>query len=195
MSKNDKKEKKDKKPKTTNKENKKRLKELERQAKANESNYEMTRLFKILAGVIGALILFGLVFAYFHGDIFKKKTKTKEEIQNVEILAGTALTKQSGEYYVLFYDFDGDNKELMNKVYAAFDRYDRTMKVFKVNLGSVLNKSYKANSNEEINTSNNKDLKVVEPTLLKINEGNVVNVYSGKDAIVSFEEELIKVEK
>ena len=190
-----KKEKKDKKPKTTNKENKKRLKELERQAKANESNYEMTRLFKILVGVIGALVLFGLVFAYFHGDIFKKKTKTKEEIQNVEILAGTALTKQSGEYYVLFYDFDGDNKELMNKVYAAFDRYDRTMKVFKVNLGSVLNKSYKANSNEEINTSNNKDLKVVDPTLLKINEGNVVNVYSGKDAIVSFEEEIIKVEK
>lgn len=189
-----KKEKKDKKTKITNKENKKRLKELERQAKANENNFEMVRLFKILLGVIGALLVFGLVFAYFHGDLFKKKAEIKEEIQNVEILAGTAFTKQSGEYYVLFYEFDGESGKLMDKVYAAFERHDRSMKVFKVDLGNSLNKAYKANSVEEINTLNNKDLKVLDPTLIKFNDGSVVNVYSGKTAIVDFEESVIKTE-
>ena len=195
MSKKDDKKKKDNKPKLSAKENKKRLKEFEKQAKANESNYEMTRLFKILIGVIGVLAVFGFVFAIIHGDIFKSKKKEKEEIQNIEIMAGTSFTKQTGEYYVLFYDFDGANKDLMNTVYNAFNRYDRNMKFYKVNLGSILNKSYVANTIEEVNTSNNKDLKVLDPTLIKFANGAVVNVYSGKDAIVDFEEATIKIEK
>jgi len=184
--------KKNNKPKLSSKENKRRLKELEKQAKLNEDNYEMVRLFKILLGVIGALAIFGLIFAYFHGDIFKKKEKVQEEIQNIEIMAGTAFTKQSGNYYVLFYDFNGENKELMEKVHSAFGRSNSTMKIFKVNLGSELNKSYKANTSEEVNTSSNKDLKVLDPTLLEITDGQVVKVYSGKEEIVNFEESTIK---
>ena len=199
MSKKEEKKKKDNKPKLSAKENKKRLKEFEKQAKANESNYEMIRLFKILIGVIGVLALFGFVFAIIHGDIFKSKKKEKEEIQNIEIMAGTAFsrptTEDVTEYYVLFYDFDGANKDLMNTVYNAFNRYDRKMKFYKVNLGSILNKTYVANTLEEVNTSNNKDLKVMDPTLIKVSNGAAVAVYTGKEEIVNFEEATIKVEK
>ena len=173
------------------KENKKKLKEMEKQAKLNEDNYEMSRLIKIFCGVVGVLVLVYLIFAFFHGELFHKSNKTPATIQNVEILAGNSFTKQDGEYYVLFYDFDGDNAKLCDGIYNVFESKG-TGKMFKVNLGSGLNKNYVAASIEEVNTESNDKLKVVEPTLIKISKGKAVEVISGKDNLVDYEDTLLK---
>ena len=174
------------------KENKKKLKEMERQAKANEENYEMSRLIKIFLGVVGTLVIVYLVFAFFHGELFHKSNKTPATIQNVEILAGSTFTKQDGEYYVLFYDFDGDNNKLCEGIYNVFSSLKTESKMYKVNLGSGLNKSYLAKSAEEVNTESPETLKVLEPTLIKVSEGKATEVISGKDKLVDYEDTLLK---
>ena len=172
------------------KENRKKLKELEKQA--NEESYEMSRLIKIFLGVVGVLLLVYLVFAFFHGELFYKKDKTKEEIQNVEIMAGSAYTKQDGNYYVLFYDFDGDNNKLCDGIYNVYTNKTDVLKMYKVNLGSGLNKSYLAVSAEEVNTESNEKLKVLDATLIKFADGAAIEVISGRDALVDYEDTLLK---
>jgi hypothetical protein len=172
------------------KENKKKLKEMEKQV--NEESYEMERLIKIFFGVVGTLLLVYLIFAFFHGELFHKSEKTPATIQNEEILAGSAYTKQTGEYYVLFYDFDGDNNKYCDGIYNTYNNKSDKLKMYKVNLGSGLNKNYVANSLEEVNTDNNEGLKVVDATLIKFNEGKVEEVISGKDALVGYQDTLLK---
>lgn len=174
------------------KENKKKLKEMEKEAKLNEDNYDMKRLGKIFFGVVGTLLIFYLVFALFHGDLFHKSEKTPATIQNVEILAGNSFTKQDGEYYVLYYDFDGDNAAYCESIYKVFANNKSGEKMFIVNLGSGLNKNYVAASVDEVNTSSNETLKVVDATLIKINNGNVMEVISGKDKLLDYEDTLLK---
>ena len=171
-------------------ENRKKLKELEKQA--NDESLEMSRLIKIFVGVVGVLLLVYLIFAFFHGELFHKSNKVKDEIQNVEILAGSAFTKQDGIYYVLFYDFDGDNGKLCDGIYNVFTNRADGTKMYKVNLGSGLNKNYLAASTEEVNTSSNETLKVLDATLIKFSDDTAIEVVSGRDALVDYEDTLLK---
>ena len=173
------------------KENKKKLKEMEKQAKLNEDNYDMKRLVKIFVGVVVTLLLVYLFYAFFNGELFHKSEKTPATIQNVEILAGNSFTKQDGDYYVLYYDFDGDNATLCDGIYNVFSNKGG-IKMFKVNLGSGLNKNYVATSSEEVNTESNEKLKVLDATLIRISDGQAAEVISGKDNLVDYEDTLLK---
>ncbi len=172
------------------KENKKKLKEIEKQY--NEETYGFDRLIKILLGVVGALVIFYLIFAFFHGELFHKSEKEKETIQNIEILAGSAFTKQDGEYYVLFYDFNGDNNKLCDGIYNVYNNNGKELKMYKVNLGSGLNANYVATSEEMVNTESAETLKVLDATLIKITDGKASLVVSGKDKLVDYEDTLLK---
>ena len=66
--------------------------------------------------------------------------------------------------------------------------------MYKVNLGSGLNKSYVAANASEVNTSNNASLKVLDLTLIKVKDGKATEVYSGIDKVKSVEEKLLKQE-
>jgi len=172
------------------KENKKKLKEIEKQY--NEDSYGFDRLMKIFIGVVGALLIFYLIFAFFHGELFHKSNKEKETIQNIEILAGSTFTKQDGEYYVLFYDFNGDNSKLCDGIYNVYNNSGKELKMYKVNLGSGLNKNYIATSAEMVNTESAENLKVLDATLIKVTNGTASLVVSGKDKLVDYEDTLLK---
>jgi hypothetical protein len=172
------------------KENKSKIKNLEKEL-AEEDN-DMKRLIKIFIGVIACLAVFYLIFAFFHGELFKKSEKEKETIQNVEIMAGNLLNRDESEYYVLLYKFDGDNEKLCSGIYNVYTSKESTTKMYKVNLSSGLNKDYMTDKEAEINTSSIEGLKVIDATLLKVKDGKVVETISGRDKLVAYEDTLLK---
>ena len=111
--------KKDNKKEQKKKDNKKKLKNIDKYVP--EEGNEVQRLIKIGGGVLAVLIVFYIGFAIYHGDLFKKVEKEKEAIQDVEIMAGTSLTMEEADYYVLYYDFNGDNKSYADAFYNVYD--------------------------------------------------------------------------
>ena len=184
--------KKDNKKEQKKKDNKKKLKNIDKYVP--EEGNQVERLIKITVGVLVVLVVFYIGFAIYHGEFFKKKVKEEETIQDIIIPAGMAYGK-SGEYYVLFYDFDGNNKYYGDNVYSIYaNNKPSSIKMYKVNLGSGLNKSYVAANASEVNTSNNASLKVLDLTLIKVKDGKATEVYSGIDKVKSVEEKILKQE-
>ena len=174
----------------TKKENKKKLKEMERVA--SEENSDMSRLVKIFCGVVGALVVFGLIFAFFNGELFKKTEKEPEVIQYSEIMAGNIFNRGEEEFYVLLYKYDGDNDKYFSGIYNTYQYKQKDIKMYKVNLSSGLNKSYLTEDTASVNVSDGNSLKVVDGTLLRINNGKVVESYFGRDKVDSNLAELLK---
>jgi len=184
--------KKDNKKEQKKKDNKKKLKNIDKYVP--EEGNEVQRLIKISVGVIAVLVIFYIGFAVYHGELFKKHEKEAETIQDIEIMAGNIFNRTESEYYVLLYDFKGDNKSYGDTFYSVYDNKTDKIKMYKVNLGSGLNKSYVAEKASDVNTSSGTALKVVDLTLIKVKGGKAVEVYSGKDKVKSVEEKLLKQE-
>ena len=172
------------------KENRKKLKDLDKEIREEET--DMSRLIKIFCGVIAVLVILYFVFAFFNGELFKKTEKTPEVIQDVVITAGTTFAKDQSEYYVLFYDFDGDNKVYCDSLKDLYGVSSHDEKMYTVNLGSGLNKSYVTTDVSQVNTSNPENLKVVDATLIKVKDGKAVETIAGKDKLVAYEKTLLK---
>ena len=64
--------------------------------------------------------------------------------------------------------------------------------MYKVNLGSGLNKAYVAANASEVNTSNSTSLKVMDVTLIRVQNGKTIEVYSGLEKVKSIEEKILK---
>ena len=172
------------------KENRKKLKDLDKDIREEET--DTSRLIKIFCGVVAVLVILYLVFAFFNGELFKKTDKTPEEIQTTIITAGTAFNKEESEYYVLLYDFNGDNEVYCSSIFDLYGVSGKAEKMYKVNLGSGLNKAYVTTDASAVNTSSPDKLKVVDATLIKVKDGKAVVTVSGKAKLVEYEKTLLK---
>jgi len=184
--------KKDNKKEQKKKENKKKLKNIDKYVP--EEGNQIERLIKISVGVILVLVIFYIGFAIYHGELFKKNVKEEETVQEAIIPAGRALDLE-GEYYVLFYDFGGDNKVYGDVFYSIYNNNKGSgIEMHKVNLGSGLNTNHVAKAANEVNTSNASSLKVLDITLIKVKDKKAVEVYSGLDKVKSVENKVLKQE-
>ena len=156
---------------------------------------EMIRLMKVLGVVVVILLLFYLVFAIYNGEISfsKKKTEKEEvEVQNTEILAGSIFSRNKDEYYVLFYDFDGNNAIKCDTIYSVYTQLNSaSSKMYIVDLGNAFNKKYATTSIDEVNVSGVSSLKVVDATLIKVSNGVGTIIASGIDALNNYQSTLL----
>lgn len=155
---------------------------------------EMVRLLKTIGIVILALLLFYLVFAIYNGEIsFSKKDKEKEEveIQNVEILASSTFTRSDSEYYVLFYDFDGNNAIKCSSIRALYTQSTSGIKMYTVDLNSAFSQNYITTDIDSVNAKNLSSLKVIDATLVKVSNGSGEVIAKGIDALSEYSEQLL----
>lgn len=104
------------------------------------------------------------------------------EIQYDEILAGETFNINRNEYYVLFFDFNSNVSKSINAYVSTFKSNHPTSKLYTVDLSKGFNKSYLSDvSNPNVQTV--ADLKVSNPTLIKISNGVNVSYIEGKEAI------------
>jgi len=165
--------------------------------KIYDHNTEAWRIIKILLGIILFLVFFYLLAMIMTGEIkFGKKEKIEEEtvIQYDEILAGQSLNRMDEEYYVLYYDFS----EKIASTYVTYrDTYTQALKgipMYMVDLENGFNTGYvlkegeeRVELPEEIN-----QLKVLNPTILKIKDHKVIERTEGKEAVKNLLKELNK---
>ena len=176
-----------------NSEKKKRLKRIDNGI--SSENDEMMRMVKILIAVVLVLGAFYLAYAIFSGEIsFGKKDAetTPAEIQNIEILAGSTFNRVEDEYFVLYYDFDGDNAKDCVAIYNLYAGKTDKLKMYVVDLHKGFNKQYLTENRSGANVNDISTLKVMDGTLVKVKSGKTEFAKIGMDEINSYKDTLLK---
>lgn len=115
-------------------------------------------------------------------NISNKKEKESEEVSNTntvtdKILASNIFSQKESSYYVYFYDFD-DEENLYNIIDNNIDD-----KIYKVDTSSGLNSKYITSEKGNENAKSLEDLKVINHTLVKIENDKITKYYEGENSI------------
>lgn len=146
---------------------------------------EVTKMLKVLAVVIGLLVVFYFIFAIATGEISfgNKHKKAQDDIQNIEILAGTTFTRADSEYYVLMYDFDAVDSIVYANLYSMYTQNYNNVKIYLVDLSKKFNTPYVVEDKSLVKVDEIQNLKVVNGTLIKVENGVGVSYSVGQDQI------------
>lgn len=153
----------------------KNLKEL--QAK-QEINNKMEP--KSLLIILGVLVVFCIII-YFLTSIFitkdfntSKETNEEATITN-KILASDSLRQAEEVYYVYYYDKTNEDSSISSIVSSLEE------KVYRVDLHDDFNTNYIGEVNKNAKTI--EELKVKDPTVIKVESEEIVAFYSGTEEI------------
>lgn len=177
------------------KKNKKKL----NYANTYDSGNEVSRIIKILVGIVLFLAIFYFLALLATGEIkFGNKKTEKEkvtEIQYEEILAGQTFTQKEEEYYVLYFNFtDSIGSTYLTYRDGYINQID-SLPMYMVDLEKGFNTRYVKNDEEESEEikklpNSTDELKVVNPTLLKVKNHKVTERIEGKEEVKKFLKEL-----
>ena len=92
------------------------------------------------------------------------------------ILAKEALSQKEDTYYVYFYDYTDEVSSVSTSIRSIKD------KVYKVNTKDGFNSNYVGEDTNK-DASSIEDLKVKALTLIKVENGSIVEYYEGKEEI------------
>lgn len=153
--------------------------------------------FKRLILLIIIVAVIALVF-YFIAVVVSNKQKqlkykevtTKAQIEYDQLLASD-IFRQTGDYYVLILKKDNEFSSLFNSYITTYKKKDGHLMVYKVDLGTVFNRDYLG---EEANFDAT-NFHVNDDTLLRIQNGTVIESYVGNDKITEKLYQLGKTEK
>lgn len=144
---------------------------------------EMTRMLKVLGSVVLVLLAFYFIFAIVNGEISFGKKKKETKIQNVEILAGNIYLKSESSYYVMMYDFSTSDSSVYSDIYSIYINSGNTTRLYVVDLSKKFNSDYVTTDRSSVNVDSVESLKVMNGTLIKVEEGKGSLVAIGSDEI------------
>lgn len=155
----------------------------------NKSEYDdnLTKIIIILGIVLAMFVTIYIGTALVRGEWKSKDEEEKKEvtIQTEEILAGSTFKITDKEYIVLYYSFKGNDAGLFDMLYSGYST-SSSVKIYKVNLDSGFNKKYVSDKNVNSKPSKISDLKVKDPTLIRIKDKKVVKFISSKSEIQKY---------
>lgn len=143
---------------------------------------QITSLIKIvtlLIFVFAIIYLLSSIFITKELNWFSKEDSQKEEKNIPNSILASAIFKQSEEeYYVYFYDFNDEDSNIASVISSKLSG----AKVYRVDTSSALNKKY---VDEYSNRQAKKldELKVVVPTVIKINHEEIIEYYEKTEII------------
>lgn len=157
----------------------------------NTTDFEYGKIIKITIGVVLILALTYLITGLATGEIkFGKEKETEEEtsIQYEEILAGQIFNRNSEEYYVLLFNFTDNFASYYLSLKDTYVSSDGSLPFYIVDLEKKSNKDIVVGEDESVktNVSSVSDLKVSNPTILKIKNHKVVDTIEGRENILKF---------
>lgn len=170
------------------KEYKKRLEKEKQQMKLlNDKSLDSN----IKTGIIIAVSVIVFVFIMFaftkiktgEWNLFVKKNDItyRAEIQSTKILCGSILNRDDSEYFVLAYKMQEDSASLYETILERFNLSTNVIPLYKLDLSNSRNGICVA---DKVNISNNiNDLKLKEPTLIKIKDGKITETYTEYEKI------------
>ena len=162
------------------------------------SDLEVTKIVKILVGVLLVLGITYLIAALITGDIKLGKKQEKEteevEIQYEEILAGETFKQDASEYYVMYFNFTDNIAASYLTFKDTYSYKENSLDFYIVDLEKGFNQSFVRNDEEDYNKYPNSidDIKVSNPTILKIANHKVVERVEGKQDVLNYLSEITK---
>ena len=142
-------------------------------------------LYKSVIITVVVVLLFVGLFYLFAVYITNKPEKIKipdESISYEQITAGSTFNMSDDEYVVLFYSRE-NNSEITSKI--SNYKVKNNTSVYYVDLDDAINNSVKSDSSNKTATKAS-ELKVVNPTLIKINNGKIVEYVEGQNNVVNY---------
>lgn len=165
------------------------LKEIKKQKRDYNEDEEKSIVSRFVMTI--GLVLVALVALYLFVGIFITKTITfkekKEEKETVNIdkttiLASQIFDQKEEEYFVLVYNPEDKVKNIEQFLNLYKSKSD-SIKVYKVDSTKKFNSNYIVEEDSNKNPSNYSELRIVSPSLIKINNKNVVEYYEGFEEV------------
>ena len=165
----------------------KQRKKYEGNAKENaEVNlFTVSGFIRTVAGIVFVIFLSYFITAFFVTKELGFNNKNKDDNTsdssetssvNNKILASSVFSQDADEYYVYFYDFNDEDDKIKSYV-------DSLSPLYRVNTASGFNSKYVTTEAGNTNAKKLEDLKVKNPTVIKISKGSIVSYYEGVSSI------------
>ena len=162
------------------------------------TDLEISKVIKILVGVLLVLALTYFIAALMTGDIkFCQKEKEEEKevsIQYEEILAGETFKQDKNEYYVMYFNFTDNVASSYLTFKDTYSYKENSLDFYIVDLEKGFNQDFIKEENGEYkeNPSSIEDVRVTNPTILKISNHKVVEQIEGKEEVLKYLTEITK---
>lgn len=162
------------------------------------NDLEVTKVVKILVGVLLVLGITYLIAAFITGDIKlgkkQEKEKTEVEIQYEEILAGETFKQDASEYYVMYFNFTDNIAASYLTFKDTYSYKENSLDFYIVDLEKGFNQTFIKKETEEDKkyADSIDDVKVSNPTILKISNHKVVERVEGKQDVLNYLSEITK---
>lgn len=151
--------------------------------KTEEQN-EMIKFFIVLIVVV--ILIVGV---YFLSKVLIKEevkdlTYTTGTVSTTAAIVGTILNQQEKIYYVLAYDSESTDAASYRNYAGYYTSSDsKNTKVYYVDLSNGMNKKYYVKEGSNPKAKKIEDLKMIDGTLLKIENGKITKYLEGMEAI------------
>ena len=159
-----------------------------------ETSFTLGTLIKIMVVCAVILLVFYFVLAVFVTKEVNLSSNEKDNStsdnsnssnnneSNNKILASKIFEQQEDSYYVYFYDFNNEDEKLQSSISNLSDGT-----VYRVNTRDGLNSNYVTDEKSgNIKATSLNDLKVINPTLIKIDNDKINSYYEGVSNILNF---------
>ena len=143
------------------------------------SRFVFTILVLLITFIAGYLFIGFCVTKTLSFNKDKDEKKTEVTIDNKTILAGQIFDQKDSNYYVLVYDVS-DSKNILNSWKNAYSGSDP---IYVVDGSSKLNGKYIVEKDSNKNPTDYSDLRIKNPTLIKISDKKVTEYYEGVEDI------------
>ena len=166
------------------------LKELKKQKREYNDDEEKGFVNRFVMTI--GIVLLSLVVLYLFIGIFvtktisfnKDETEEKEEavIDNSIILASQIFNQKEDEYYVLVYNPEEKVYDLTSFI-SIYQGKEDAIKLYKVDSTKKFNSNYIVEKDSNKNPTSYDDLKIISPTLIKINSKTVTEYIEGFEEV------------
>lgn len=149
-----------------------------------DENLDSSVSFKaVILTILGVVLFIGVIYGLtvlLNMRDEKRPEAPEASISYDKILAGSTLTRNEDEYYVIFYKYDSE-------IYDAMARYrsEKRGKVYYVDLDEGLNK-YVISDEVKTDVSSIEDLRVKDPTLVVVKDHKITDRRIGKTDIIDY---------
>ena len=159
----------------------KNMKKNKKNAKVIEEDNLVSR-FIFTIGIVLVVLIAGYLFigTFVTKTLFNKTKEEKQEvtIDNNTILAGQIFDQKDAEYYVLIYDVDDEKSSL-----GKWKGLKSSDKIYVVDSGEKLNNKFIVEKDSNKNPTGYSDLKIKNPTLIKVKDKKVIEYTEGEEEI------------
>lgn len=151
-----------------------------------ETNYVNRFILYLLIFLIILIIGYLIIGIFVNKTISFNKKDTKETsevtIDNKTILAGEIFDQKEDEYYVLVYNKNEENS-ILGTWKGAYSGKENALKIYEVDSETKLNGNFIVKENSNKDAQSYSELRIISPTLIKINNKKIVEYIEGEEQI------------